>query len=191
MTEMRKCPYEKFEEITPEKSENYHSMVKMKNNLAQDNGVIPNLLANTKLFSPISPYDERPYFRKWEKVDNIYRPNSVIEIFKAGEQLDQNDLTAYLTLLKLARPNLEAVFTRYEFLKLMGLTDGVENYNWFEDFIFRIFGSRISIVRKENNSKRKLKFWGSFVVEASGREDEFGTHNLCLQLYKPVVALLE
>lgn len=191
MTEIRKCPYEKFQESSPAKSENYNSLVSMKNNLSLGNGVIPNLLANTKLFSPISPYDERPYFRKWEKVDNIYRPNSEIEIFKAGEQLDQNDLTAYLVLLRLARPNLEAVFSRYVFLKLMGLTDGVENYNWFDSFVFRIFGSRISIVRKENNSKRKLKFWGSFVVEASARDDEYGTNNLCLQLYKPVVALLE
>ncbi len=192
MTELRKSPYENYEEVNPKKSENFYSMIKMKNNLAQNNNIIPNLLANTKLFAPINPYEDRPFFRKWEKVDTIYRDNSEIEIHKAYEQLDQNDLTAYLTLLKLARPNLEAVFTRYEFLKLMGLPDTGASYAWFHDFLYRISGTRISVSRKDLSNKRKLTFWGSFVYDIFSEKDErTKTNYLGMQLSKPIVALLE
>lgn len=192
MTEIRKCPYEKYKEIGPKVSENFTSLVDIKNKLAKENGLMPNLLANTNLFSAISPYEERPFFKKWEPVDFLYQKDGALEIFKAYEQLDQNDLTAYLTLLKLARPNFEAVFTRYEFLKLMGLSDNQQSYGWFNDFLWRAFNSKVCFVKHKTDDRRKLRYWGSMVLEGKTLEEgSKGSVLLSLVLYKPLVALLE
>lgn len=191
-TEIRKCPYKNYKEANPKVSENFTSLVEIKNKLARENGLIPNLLANTNLFSPISPYEDRPFFKKWEPVDFLYQKDGALEIFKAFDQLDQNDLTAYLTLLKLARPNLEAVFTRYDFLKLMGLPDNQQSYGWFKDFLWRAFTSKVCFVKHKTDDKRKLSYWGSMVSEGKTLEEgSKGSMLLCLTLYKPLVALLE
>jgi len=153
-------------EIPAQKSEFYDGFVENIAGLKIFNNqiIVPNLLLTTKIFSPLSPGEDRKFYKKWKFLENYDAfdgegINFPVEIWGLHNQLDQYDLTVFMYLLKNANRNLESSITRSSILKDMNKERTSESFNAVDSSFHRITTSFFRVVRKfpTEGTKRSKK----------------------------------
>ena len=137
----------------------------------------PNSFLRSALFSAIQSKDR--VFLK----DVILASQSGITVTFTGEQLNQEDLTLWETLVHLAKDEPLGVmcrFTAYDILKSMGLGDSIEVYNRLLAGIYRLNACSVRITHD------KKTFFGSLID--GGAKDEI-TNDYIVQLNRQLIRL--
>jgi hypothetical protein len=97
----------------------------------------------------------RPPSAKREKYENqLVATVAGYTIIRSGEQLDQDDLTTWSTIIQLAAgTSLQKplIITAYQLLKTMGLTDCANNYKLLDDRLRRLKKTTFELDSKDIN----------------------------------------
>lgn len=138
-------------------------------NLYDNQSVVPNLCANSLLFSP-SLKGINNFSHHYVDVPVINNSSKYyLKLEYRFWSLSQDDLTGWLSLIKFARKdnNLVAKFTRHEFIKSIGRQGNSRDYVWFNKFIEKITGTRvrIGVVGECNGAKKNYRYENSLVPE--------------------------
>jgi hypothetical protein len=115
----------------------------------------PNSFLRSALFSTADCKKERVYLK-----DVMLASQQGLSVQYTGEQLNQEDLTLWETLVHMVKEhNLGEVYdlTAYEILKFMNLSDGGANYDWLEKGILRLVATTV-IIRHND-----IKFAGHLI----------------------------
>ena len=121
----------------------------------------PNTFMRSALFSAIQSKD-----RKWLKDEVIYSQKGITIKFR-GEQLNQEDLTLWETLVHMARNyplSTECTFTAHSILRAMDMPTGGTQHKSLHSGIMRLAGCLVQITHEEK------KYFGSLIID--GIKDE-------------------
>ncbi|MGZ8954988.1 MAG: plasmid replication initiator TrfA [Methylovulum sp.] len=125
----------------------------------------PNSLIRSALFSAIQGKD-----RQFMKEATLYSQQGITIKF-TGEQLNQEDLSLWETLVHLAKEHPlgnVCTFTAYGILKSLGLSTGGKNHKDLHSGIIRLTACAVEIAHEGK------KYFGSLIE--SGAKDELSSH---------------
>ena len=117
---------------------------------------IPNVIAKSLLFAPTNRGATRPHYKDWRDVPLIHVNQSLYSLAFRHDQLDQNDLTAYLILIRLAHenPTFVASFSGYELLQQMRKKRS--EYSWLRECLDRMTSTIIRVATTDEAGKPKF-----------------------------------
>lgn len=117
---------------------------------------IPNVIAKSLLFAPTNRGAVRPHYKDWREVPLIHVHQSLYSLAFRHDQLDQNDLTAYLILIRIAHQNpaFVASFSGYELLQQMRKKRS--EYGWLRECLDRMTGTIIRVATTDEAGKPKF-----------------------------------
>jgi TrfA protein len=138
----------------------------------------PNAFLRSALFAAIQDKD-REYLR-----DTIIYAQNGIEVKFTGEQLNQQDLTVWQTLVHLLRFNsveTRCIFRGYELLQAIGISDGKKNYESVQKSI-----DRLTLCRTRIKTEKYSYIGGlinSYIVENSTQKYSVSLDKEAIKLY--------
>lgn len=138
----------------------------------------PNAFLRSALFAAIQDKD-REYLREI----TIYAQNG-IEVIFTGEQLNQQDLTIWQTLVHLLRFNsieTECIFRGYEILQTLGISDGKKNYEYVQKSIRRLTLCNVEIKTAKYSYLGRLI--SSYIVEHSTQKYSVSLDRKAIKLF--------
>ena len=165
-------------------SEEYHSFVDKKLGVYNQSSMVPNVVAWSSMFSTIRKRGNAGFSTtEWNQVTEIMRSDVELEIWHKGRILNQDDLTVYLYLLKIAPPNLEARTTPYRILRFFNKKDSGQNYEWARKKLENLQQAQFAFYEKtpEKYKKKRMVYFGPLLFGIT--VDEEGVYTIPMKTH--------
>lgn len=132
----------------------------------------PNSFLRSALFAAIQSKDRSKVF----VTKKIIFSQKNLRICYTGQQLNQEDMTVWLTLVDLCQPNQQGftcMATAYAILKRMGLADGGKQRQVLQETLLRLTGGVVEV-------KAERKLYGSSLVDSFEIDEATGQFKVLL-----------
>lgn len=177
-------PYKNSVLIPEILSDEYQSFVDKKLGVYHKSSMAPNVVAWSSMFSTIRKVGNAGFSTtEWNQVTEILRSDVNLEIWHKGRILNQDDLSVYLYLLKIAPPNLEAKTTPYRILKFFHKKDSGQNYEWARKKLENLQQAQFAFYEKtpEKTKKKRMVYFGPLLFGIT--VDEEGVYTIPMKTH--------